>query len=54
LRRRVGASVTRNERNVQEFVRNFEYLAMGGAALARGGPNQEKSMQAMESFLELL
>lgn len=30
------------------------FLAIDGDALARGGPNQEKSMQAMESFLELL
>jgi hypothetical protein len=30
------------------------FLAIDGDALARGGPNQEKSLQAMESFLELL
>ncbi len=30
------------------------FLAIDGDALARGGPNQEKSIQAMESFLELL
>ncbi len=30
------------------------FLAIDGDALARGGPNQEKSVQAMESFLELL
>lgn len=30
------------------------FLAIDGDALGRGGPQQEKSMQAMESFLELL
>jgi hypothetical protein len=30
------------------------FLAIDGDALARGGPQQEKSIQAMESFLELL
>jgi benzoyl-CoA reductase/2-hydroxyglutaryl-CoA dehydratase subunit BcrC/BadD/HgdB len=30
------------------------FLAIDGDALARGGPNQEKSLQQMESFLELL
>jgi hypothetical protein len=30
------------------------FLAIDGDALARGGPQQEKSRQAMESFLELL
>jgi len=30
------------------------FLAVDGDALARGGPQQEKSRQAMESFLELL
>ena len=30
------------------------FLAVDGDALARGGPNQEKSLQQMESFLELL
>jgi hypothetical protein len=30
------------------------FLAIDGDALARGGPQQEKSMQAMESFLEML
>lgn len=30
------------------------FLAVDGDALARGGPQQEKSMQAMESFLEML
>jgi benzoyl-CoA reductase/2-hydroxyglutaryl-CoA dehydratase subunit BcrC/BadD/HgdB len=30
------------------------FLAMDGDALARGGPNQEKSLQQMESFLEML
>jgi hypothetical protein len=30
------------------------FLAIDGDALAQGGPNQEKSLQAMESFLELL
>jgi hypothetical protein len=30
------------------------FLAIDGDALARGGPQQEKSLQAMESFLELL
>ena len=29
------------------------FLAVDGDALARGGPNQEKSLQQMESFLEL-
>jgi hypothetical protein len=30
------------------------FLAIDGDALGRGGPQQEKSIQAMESFLELL
>lgn len=30
------------------------FLAIDGDALARGGPQQEKSLQAMESFLEML
>jgi hypothetical protein len=30
------------------------FLAIDGDALARGGPQSEKSRQAMESFLELL
>ena len=30
------------------------FLAIDGDALAKGGPQQEKSMQAMESFLEML
>ncbi len=30
------------------------FLAIDGDALARGGPQQEKSRQAMESFLEML
>lgn len=30
------------------------FLAIDGDALGKGGPQQEKSMQAMESFLELL
>ncbi len=30
------------------------FLAIDGDALGRGGPQQEKSVQAMESFLELL
>ena len=30
------------------------FLAVDGDALARGGPQQEKSRQAMESFLEML
>jgi benzoyl-CoA reductase/2-hydroxyglutaryl-CoA dehydratase subunit BcrC/BadD/HgdB len=30
------------------------FLAIDGDALARGGPQQEKSRQAMESFLEIL
>jgi hypothetical protein len=30
------------------------FLAIDGDAVARGGPNQEKSLQQMESFLELL
>jgi len=30
------------------------FLAIDGDALARGGPNQEKSLQQMESFLELI
>jgi benzoyl-CoA reductase/2-hydroxyglutaryl-CoA dehydratase subunit BcrC/BadD/HgdB len=30
------------------------FLAIDGDALGQGGPQQEKSMQAMESFLELL
>ncbi len=30
------------------------FLAIDGDALARGGPNQEKALQQLESFLELL
>ncbi len=30
------------------------FLAIDGDALARGGPNQEKSLQQMESFLEIV
>jgi hypothetical protein len=30
------------------------FLAIDGDAVARGGPNQEKSLQQMESFLELV
>ena len=30
------------------------FLAVDGDALAKGGPQQEKSLQAMESFLEML